>query len=86
MADSNQFHAVALDTEPPIFYMNDVRAIAALEYNRRGAERRHLHFERHCQFVTLAVLIKQTNIELLKLISFDTIATAQSKVSHQPTD
>ncbi|CAA7260652.1 unnamed protein product [Cyclocybe aegerita] len=37
MADSNQFHAVALDTEPPIFYMNDVsRAIIALivEYNR----------------------------------------------------
>ncbi|KAG6868388.1 hypothetical protein C0993_003804 [Termitomyces sp. T159_Od127] len=37
MADSNQFHAVALDTEPPIFYMNDVsRAIVALvvEYNR----------------------------------------------------
>lgn len=37
MADSNQFHAVALDTEPPIFYMNDVsRAIIAIivEYNR----------------------------------------------------
>ncbi|KAK2464350.1 hypothetical protein APHAL10511_003807 [Amanita phalloides] len=37
MAESNQFHAVALDTEPPIFYMNDVsRAIIALvvEYNR----------------------------------------------------
>ncbi len=37
MAESNQFHAVALDTEPPIFYMNDVsRAIVALivEYNR----------------------------------------------------
>ncbi|KAK0240731.1 GHMP kinase [Armillaria nabsnona] len=37
MADSNQFHAVALDTEPPIFYMNDVsKAIIALvvEYNR----------------------------------------------------
>ena len=37
MADSNSFHAVALDTEPPIFYMNDVsRAIIALivEYNR----------------------------------------------------
>ncbi|KIK02242.1 hypothetical protein K443DRAFT_677763 [Laccaria amethystina LaAM-08-1] len=37
MADSNQFHAVALDTEPPIFYMNDVsRAIIAVvvEYNR----------------------------------------------------
>lgn len=37
MADSNQFHAVALDTEPPIFYMNDVsRSIIALivEYNR----------------------------------------------------
>ena len=37
MADSNQFHAVALDTEPPIFYMNDVsRTIIALivEYNR----------------------------------------------------
>lgn len=37
MTDSNQFHAVALDTEPPIFYMNDVsRAIIAIivEYNR----------------------------------------------------
>ena len=37
MQDSNQFHAVALDTEPPIFYMNDVsRAIISLivEYNR----------------------------------------------------
>jgi diphosphomevalonate decarboxylase len=37
MADSNQFHAVALDTAPPIFYMNDVsRALIALveEYNR----------------------------------------------------
>ncbi|KAF8187504.1 GHMP kinase [Pholiota molesta] len=42
MADSNQFHAVALDTEPPIFYMNDVsRAIIALivEYNRLSIER-----------------------------------------------
>ncbi|KAF9526567.1 GHMP kinase [Crepidotus variabilis] len=41
MADSNQFHAVALDTEPPIFYMNDVsRAIIALivEYNRLSRE------------------------------------------------
>ena len=37
MQDSNQFHAVALDTDPPIFYMNDVsRAIIALivEFNR----------------------------------------------------
>ena len=42
MADSNQFHAVALDTEPPIFYMNDVsRAIIALvvEYNRVAVEK-----------------------------------------------
>lgn len=41
MADSNQFHAVALDTEPPIFYMNDVsRAIIALvvELNRASVE------------------------------------------------
>nr|GAT60292.1 predicted protein [Mycena chlorophos] len=39
MADSNQFHAVCLDTSPPIFYMNDVsRAIIAVieEYNRVG--------------------------------------------------
>ncbi|KDE07680.1 diphosphomevalonate decarboxylase [Microbotryum lychnidis-dioicae p1A1 Lamole] len=37
MTDSNQFHAVCLDTEPPIFYMNDVsKAIIALtvEINR----------------------------------------------------
>ncbi|KAI0305618.1 Diphosphomevalonate decarboxylase [Multifurca ochricompacta] len=37
MQDSNQFHSVALDTDPPIFYLNDVsRAIIALitEYNR----------------------------------------------------
>ncbi|TFY78866.1 hypothetical protein EWM64_g5147 [Hericium alpestre] len=41
MQDSNQFHAVALDTDPPIFYMNDVsRAIIALitEYNRVATE------------------------------------------------
>lgn len=37
MKDSNQFHAVCLDTCPPIFYLNDVsRAIIALveELNR----------------------------------------------------
>jgi len=37
MQDSNQFHAVCLDTDPPIFYMNDIsRAIIAIitEYNR----------------------------------------------------
>jgi diphosphomevalonate decarboxylase len=37
MQDSNQFHAVALDTDPPIFYLNDVsRSIIAIitEYNR----------------------------------------------------
>lgn len=42
MADSNQFHAVALDTEPPIFYMNDVsRTIISLivEYNRVAVEK-----------------------------------------------
>lgn len=42
MQDSNSFHAVALDTEPPIFYMNDVsRAIIALvcEYNRIAVEK-----------------------------------------------
>lgn len=42
MQDSNQFHAVALDTDPPIFYMNDVsRSIIALivEYNRVAVEK-----------------------------------------------
>jgi diphosphomevalonate decarboxylase len=37
MADSNQFHAVCLDTAPPIFYLNDVsRSIIVLveEINR----------------------------------------------------
>ena len=37
MADSNQFHAVCLDTAPPIFYLNDVsRGLIALveEINR----------------------------------------------------
>ena len=37
MADSNQFHAVCLDTSPPIFYLNDVsRSIIVLveEINR----------------------------------------------------
>ncbi|PLW12654.1 hypothetical protein PCANC_22136 [Puccinia coronata f. sp. avenae] len=37
MADSNQFHAVCLDTQPPIFYLNDVsRSIIAIveELNR----------------------------------------------------
>ncbi|KAG8934699.1 diphosphomevalonate decarboxylase [Tulasnella sp. 419] len=41
MQDSNQFHAVALDTDPPIFYMNDVsRAIIALivELNRASVD------------------------------------------------
>ncbi|GAA5867360.1 hypothetical protein JCM8547_003320 [Rhodosporidiobolus lusitaniae] len=42
MADSNQFHAVCLDTTPPIFYMNDVsRAIIQVveELNRASEER-----------------------------------------------
>lgn len=42
MQDSNQFHAVCLDTDPPIFYMNDVsRSIIALivEYNRLAVEK-----------------------------------------------
>ena len=42
MQDSNQFHAVALDTDPPIFYMNDIsRAIVAIivELNRASVAR-----------------------------------------------
>lgn len=41
MADSNQFHAVCLDTTPPIFYMNDCsRAIIAAvnEINRAAGK------------------------------------------------
>jgi diphosphomevalonate decarboxylase len=41
MADSNNFHACALDTSPPIFYMNDTsRAIVQLieELNRSSEE------------------------------------------------
>ncbi len=41
MADSNQFHAVCLDTEPPLFYMNDTsRDIIDVvnEYNKSKGE------------------------------------------------
>lgn len=41
MRDSNQFHAVCLDTQPPIFYLNDVsRGVIALveELNRAHKE------------------------------------------------
>jgi diphosphomevalonate decarboxylase len=42
MADSNQFHAVALDTDLPIFYMNDVSCtivaiVAIVDKNNRLA-------------------------------------------------
>lgn len=39
MKDSNSFHAVCLDTEPPIFYLNDVSKsiIAAIEELNRSA-------------------------------------------------
>ncbi|EOD47528.1 putative diphosphomevalonate decarboxylase protein [Neofusicoccum parvum UCRNP2] len=41
MKDSNSFHATCLDTEPPIFYMNDVSraAIKAVEYINEAAGR-----------------------------------------------
>ncbi|KAF0426371.1 Diphosphomevalonate decarboxylase [Gigaspora margarita] len=43
MQDSNQFHAMCLDTYPPIFYLNDVsRAIIRVitEYNSSNPERK----------------------------------------------
>jgi diphosphomevalonate decarboxylase len=42
MADSNSFHATCLDTEPPIFYMNDVSraAIRAVEVLNETSGRR----------------------------------------------
>lgn len=41
MRDSNSFHAVCLDTEPPIFYLNDVSKsiIAVIEELNRSAGR-----------------------------------------------
>ncbi len=40
MADSNQFHAVCLDTSPPIFYLNDVsRGIISLVESINRASR-----------------------------------------------
>jgi diphosphomevalonate decarboxylase len=41
MADSNGFHATCLDTEPPIFYMNDVSraAVRAVENISKAAGR-----------------------------------------------
>lgn len=40
MADSNQFHAVCLDTSPPIFYINDVSRsiISVIEELNRGSK------------------------------------------------
>jgi len=42
MADSNQFHAVCLDTTPPIFYLNDVSraAIRVVEEINKKAGRK----------------------------------------------
>jgi diphosphomevalonate decarboxylase len=43
MQDSNQFHAVCLDTYPPIFYMNDVSKMAiriVTAYNKWAGEER----------------------------------------------
>ncbi|CAK5284181.1 unnamed protein product [Mycena citricolor] len=63
MADSNQFHAVALDTSPPIFYMNDVsRAIVAVieEYNRiallpENGGKRKAAYTQHQEIINLIV-------------------------------
>lgn len=44
MRESNGFHATCLDTEPPIFYLNDVSraAIRAVEALNNGTSRRFL--------------------------------------------
>ena len=36
--DSNQFHAVCLDTYPPIFYMNDVSRLIVQLITRLNAQ------------------------------------------------
>lgn len=56
-ADSNQFHAVCMDTSPPIFYMNDTShrylllffcffwsVICGLSYQCRGFYRNQLNW------------------------------------------
>lgn len=59
MKDSNQFHAVALDTYPPAVYMNDVsHAIVDLVhcFNKVAGEMKVLHFpikEIHCNSLYL---------------------------------
>eukprot|EP00124_Ichthyophonus_hoferi_P000760 Ihof_evm2s31 gene=Ihof_evmTU2s31 len=71
MQDSNQFHAVCMDTYPPIFYMNDVsRAIVNLitQYNAaQGAVKAAYTFDAGPNAVIYA--LKENMSDIVSLVS-----------------